>query len=274
VSRQIDAIKRVTGGLRVLPDFLIIGAQRCGTSSLYWYLAQHPDVAPAVRKEVHYFDWHYRRGLLWYRAHFPLAAYRIGLRVATGRRVLTGEASPYYLVHPHAPGRVKGLLPDVKLLVLLRDPVERAVSAYHHQVRRGRESLTIDQAFAREAAVLPRELERIDKDQLYRSEFHRHFAYLARGLYADQLSLWFDVCPRERFLILSSEQFFTETQSVFEEVLGFLGLLPWRPVEYRRFNAAAYETISAPTRQRLIEHFAPHNERLYQLVGRDFGWAR
>ena len=100
-----------TAPVRTLPDFLIIGAQKSGTTFLYQLLVQHPHVKPAFVKEVHYFDLEYRKGVNWYRSHFPL-------QMRNSREYITGEASPYYLFHPHAPRRASAVVPDAKLVVL------------------------------------------------------------------------------------------------------------------------------------------------------------
>ena len=118
-----------TSPLRLLPDFLILGAQRCGTTSLYNYLAQHPSVGPLVlEKGAHYFSTNYDKSLAWYRSHFPMK-WRAAAERRHGRPFVTGEGSPYYLFHPLAAQRVAKTLPHVKLLVMLRDPVERAYFA-------------------------------------------------------------------------------------------------------------------------------------------------
>ena len=103
---------------RRLPDFLIIGAQKCGTSSMFAYLNQHPQMKLPDVKEIHFFDLNYSNGLDWYTSHFPPAS--------LSHRMVTGEASPYYLFHPHVPERVRLHCPDVKLVVMLRNPVDRA----------------------------------------------------------------------------------------------------------------------------------------------------
>jgi hypothetical protein len=274
VNQTPSAFRLRTGPFRVLPDFVIIGAQKAGTSSLYHYLTAHPDVAPAARKEVHYFDWAYKRGTNWYRSNFPLSIYQTGFQAFKGRRLVVGEASPYYLFHPHVPGRLKALLPDAKLIVLLRDPVERTLSAYQHQVRKGREPLSLVEALDREGERIDAETTRLLAEPMYNSEAHRNYSYLARGHYAEQLSAWFSVFPRERFLVLHSQDFFDDTTRVFLQVQEFLGLACWHPAEYRRFNAAEYEALDPAVRQRLVDYFAPHNARLYDLLGRDFGWPR
>jgi hypothetical protein len=272
LNRPLTRFRIATGGLRMLPDYIIIGAQKCGTSSLYRYLNEHPAVAASAGKEIHFFDWYYARGPRWYRAHFPTAAYRELFRARTGQRLLTGEASPYYLFHPHAPRRVKALVPGAKLIALLRDPVERAVSAYHHQVRAGTEPLSLEDALDREPSRLAGEIERLQQDEHYKSAAHRRYSYAARGLYAEQIEHWLRYFPREQLLVIRSEDFFNDPASSVAETIGFLGLPPWTSREFRKFNAGDYGEIDPGIRRRLIEFFAPHNRRLYNLLGRDFGW--
>lgn len=274
INRPMTRFRVATGALRVLPDYVIIGAQKCGTSSLYRYLNEHPDVAAAAGKEVHYFDWHYGRGTNWYRAHFPTALSREMFRARNGRPLVTGEASPYYLFHPHAPQRVKALLPNVKLVALLRDPVERAVSAYHHQVRAGEESLSLVEALDREPDRLAGEIARLAQDSSYRSAAHRRFSYLARGVYVDQLETWFRFFPREQVMVIRSEDFFENPGPIVADVMRFLGLPKGPSSTFRRFNAGDYGSIDPAVRTRLTAYFAPHNQRLYDLLGRDFGWPR
>jgi len=274
LAATITTFRKLTGAVRLLPDFIIIGAQKAGTSSLYHYLAQHPFVAGAVRKEVHYFDWAFDRGENWYRAHFPTAAYRTVLDLTRKHRLVVGEASPYYLFHPHVPARAQALVPQARFIVLLRDPVERTLSSYQHQVRKERESLPLRAALERELVTMPAEMARVAAEPGYNSDAHRHFSYLYRGHYAEQLARWFDVFPREQFLILHSQRFFEDTAQVFGDVVRWLGLPPWEPPTYRRFNAAEYEALDAESRDWLVRYFTPHNERLYTLLGQDFGWPR
>ena len=159
-KRLSDATLELTGPARVRPDFLIVGAQRCGTTTMFKTLVQHPDVVrPFLRKGVHYFDKSYWRGERWYRGHFPLTV-TTKLR-GRGHRVLTGESSPYYMFHPLARQRLASDLPGVKLLVLLRDPVVRAYSAHSHEQARGFEDLEFEAAVEAEAGRIAGERERL-----------------------------------------------------------------------------------------------------------------
>lgn len=264
-----------TSRLRALPDFLIIGAQRAGTTSLYRYLAQHPAVGPVVlTKGAHYFDTNYDKGLDWYRAHFPMTCRKALVRRRLGVDMQTGEGSPYYVFHPLVPDRVAETLPDVKLILLLRDPVERAYSHHQHEVARGFEHLPFEEAIDREPERLAGERERMIADPTYRSFEHQHHSYLARGHYLEQILVWHERFPRERLLILLMEEFFSRPAEGFTRVLDFLGLPAWQPATFARYNARRYDQMDPSTRRRLAEHFAEPNRELERYLGIKLPWSR
>lgn len=263
--------RRMTGFLRVLPNFLIIGGQKCGTTSLYSYLGQHPSVLRATPKEVHFFDERFHRGLNWYRAHFPMATSRLLINLR-GDACLVGEASPYYMFHPLVPLRVHTLLPQARVIALLRNPVDRALSHYHHQVRKGRETLSFEEAVEQETCRLSGEVDRMIEDPRYRSFNHRHYSYLSRGLYLEQLQRWAQVFRRDQMLILRAEDLFVDPSSTFKQVCEWLQLRPIHLPEFKRRNQGQYAAMSQSTRRQLLAFFEPHNQRLYQHLGRDFGW--
>ncbi len=257
----------------MLPSYLVIGAQRAGTTSLYDALLRHPNVAgpTAWGKELHFFDTTFWRGVDWYRSFFPLTVSR---RIARhrGRDLVAGEATPYYLFHPAVPERVAITLPDVRLVALVRDPIERAYSHYQLNVRKDREKLSFEDALAAEEERLAGEEERILGDPRYISHHHRHHAYLARGLYADQLERWFGHFRRDQLLVLRAEDFFTRPSDGYRDVLEFLGLRAWQPNDFVPRNRASYAPIDQTLRARLEERFAEPNARLARLLDRDFGW--
>jgi hypothetical protein len=263
---------RITSGHRLLPDFLIIGTQRGGTTSLYKYLGQHPAMARALTKELRFFDLNYDRGVAWYRSRFPSARYRESFRRRKGMALVVGEASPDYLFYPHAPGRVRPLIPEVKLVVMLRDPVERAWSHYWHQFKRNHETLSFEEAIRREPERLAGELERMVADEHYISYERHHHSYLTRGIYVDQLRAWMELFRRDQFLIERSEDFFADPGAAFKRVQAFLGLPPWDLDQYEQFNAFASGSMDPDVRAELVAHFRPHNQRLEEFLGRDFGW--
>jgi hypothetical protein len=253
------------------PDFLIIGGQKCGTTSLYNYLIRHPGVLRAARKELRYFTQQFELGDSWYRQQFPNAKRRMLNRLTNGR-TLTGEATPYYLFHPLAPARIRAAYPRVRLIAMLRNPVDRAFSHYKHHVKLGEEHLPFEDAIAAEQARLAGEFERLAADGGYVAHALRVYSYLARGVYADQYERWYRYFAPDRILTLSSEQFFSNPAGAFAQALEFLGLPEHRLQDYETFNPGREETFAPELRERLIDYFRPHNERLYRLLDRDFGW--
>jgi hypothetical protein len=245
-----------TADLRVLPDFVILGTQRGGTTSLYQWLSLHPDMAPALKKEVHYFDVHYARGLRWYRSHFPLR----------GSGKLTGEASPYMLFHPLAPARAARDLPaSTRFIVLLREPVQRTVSGYWYSARRKRfERETFERAIALESERLQTGTERVLRGE--RSVEHSGYSYVARSEYVGQVQAWFDAVGRERILVVESEQMFARPE-VSNGIVEWLGL----PAHVQDFpvtnQSQRLGTESPELLAQLHEHFAPYNQKLFDLLG-------
>jgi hypothetical protein len=262
---------RLTAHHRLLPSYLIIGTQRGGTTSLYKYLVQHPALGQALTKELRFFDLNYHKGLDWYRSRFPTAR-RIERRLMGRPNPVVGEASPDYLFHPHAPRRIAGDLPDVKLIVLLRNPVDRAYSHYWHQFSRGHETLSFADAVSAEPERLRGELLRMKDDESYVSYERHHHSYIARGKYAEQLEVWFQLFARDRFLIESSERFFQDPSAGLSRALNFLGVADRKISRFEVFNAFTAGQMEAELRIQLERHFRPHNEHLYDLLGEDFGW--
>jgi hypothetical protein len=263
-----------TSRFRLLPDFLIIGAQRAGTTSLYRYLARHPAVGPVVlTKGAHYFDTNYDKGLDWYRAHFPTRWTKARAKRRLGVDLITGEGSPYYVFHPLAPARIAETLPEAKFLLMLRDPVERAYSHYQHELARGFEDLSFEEALEAEPERLAGERERMIQDPTYNSFEHQHHSYLARGRYLEQIQVWRALFPADRMLIITMEEFFSNPEPGFERVLRFLDLPAWRPERFERYNARRYSQMDPATRARLVDHFAEPNRELARFLGIDPGWS-
>lgn len=271
VRRRLSRRRRPDGPARgrTLPDFLIIGAQKCGTSSLFRWLGESPHVALSSRKEVHFFDLQFHEGVDWYRSYFPPQAPRDEGR---GQRPPVGESSPYYLFHPLAAQRVRQVLPEVRLIVLVRNPVHRAVSHYYHEVGNGFETLALPAALDREEERLAGEAERIAAEPGYVSFNHRHFSYQARGLYMDQLEAWGSLFPRDRLLVVSSERLFERPREEMARIFEFLEAPGGPPERYEAFNQRDYPSIPPEVEERLTRRFADHNARLYRFVGDDFGW--
>jgi len=247
-----------------LPDFIIIGTQKGGTTSTYRLLAKHPLVRRTDVNEVHYFDRNFGKGLEWYTSRF---------RGPEGG--LAGEKSPYYLYHPAAARRAARTVPEAKLIALLRNPVDRAYSHYRHSKRRGVEPLDdFEEAVAAEPERLRGEKERLLTDDSYVSYNHQHFSYLSRGVYVDQLEEWARFFDKDQMLVVASEDLYYRESEALQRILGFLGLQGWEPEVKRRRKPTGhkYPPMDLTLRQRLEEYFEPHNRRLYEYLEADLGW--
>lgn len=266
------------------PDFLIIGAQRGGTTSMYGYINSHPQVVPAEKKEVHFFDLNFHKGADWYREQFARFAKSVNRETVQQDVVeaennfitgfITGEASPYYLFHPLVPQRVYDLFPQIKLIVLLRDPVARAISHYYHEVKLGLEYLPIEDAIAEEEFRLKGEVEKMFSRATYYSFNHQHYTYLSRGIYIEQIANWMSFFPKEQFSILKSEDFYNDPQAILNQVFEFLNLPPHKLDKYEKWNAADYDMdeINEATYRQIKEYFQPHNRKLSDYLGINFDW--
>ena len=264
---------RLTHRARMLPGFLIVGAQRCGTTSMYRTLSQHPAILKAVlHKGIHYFDTGYDHGLGWYQGHFPLRAHAALVRRTSGDVPLTFESSPYYMFHPLAAQRILRDLPEVKLLVLVRDPVERAYSAYAHELGRGFETEPFERALELEDQRLAGEAERIISQPGYLSHSHQHNSYLTRGIYADQLERLEKLFGRDRLHVVDSGRFFTDPKPVYDGVLEFLGLRHHGYPVFEQYNSRARSPMPEALRTKLSEHFLPSDERLTRWLGQPPSW--
>jgi hypothetical protein len=257
------AVRVATARARMLPTCVIIGAQKCGTTSLHSYLAEHPDIGESQTKEVRYFDRpDGAHSELWYRAHFPLR----------GRYRYAIESSPYYLFHPRAPQRMSAVLPDAKLIALLRDPVARAHSHYHHDCAHGRETLPFGEALEVEAARIPAEHERLVRDPTADSKVHRQYSYVSRGLYAPQIRRWYEHYRRDQLLILESERLFEDPAGTLDQVHEWLGVRPHRPDNLRPYNTSDYDAIDSAFAVQLRNRFAADRAELEALTGMTFRW--
>jgi hypothetical protein len=259
----------------MLPTFTVAGAQRSGTTSLYRSLMGHPLIQPAVlRKGVNYFDLNYHRGMRWYRGHFPLRAVAERRARHLPGSPVTFDSSGYYMFHPLAPERMAADLPQLKVVTMVRDPVERAYSAHRHAYARGFETEPFEKAIELEPERLRGEVERICADPRYRSHSHRHQAYVTRGQYVEQLERLLAVYPREQLLIVESERFFEEPEVEFERILRFLDLPVLMPPKFDRYNARPRSPMPESTHARLRSHFEKYDEGLARLLGHEPAWRR
>jgi len=262
--------RTVTSDRRVLPDFLIIGAAKSGTTSLYFYLSQHPNLVRGYSQEVHFFDVplnspmdNFAKGERWYRTHFPL-------REDMGQHDKTFESSPPYLFSPRAPKRICDLLPDVRLIALLRNPTERAISAYFHRRRNGQEALGIEDALGADEERMHAALSRKDR----KNQGSVPYLYRKRGHYFEHIARFREYFPQDQMLILNSERFFADPQADLRRVFAFVGVDPDFSVPtLRPHNVGTNRHDVDPQIYRSLDgYFAPHNRKLYAMIGTDFGW--
>lgn len=281
LKRVIHAGSRTYGKLtassRLLPGFLVCGGQRCGTTSMYRALSSHPAILkPVLHKGIHYFDVGYGNGISWYRAHFPTRSGALRIGRQTGLAAQAFESSPYYLYHPLAAERFARDLPGVKLIVLVRDPVQRARSQHAHEVARGFETLTdFTEALEAEESRLEGQSARLRRDQNYYSFSHQHHAYRGRGQYADHLERIAKVVAPERILVVDSGDFFADPESTYQRVLRFLGL-PWLgEPRFERHNARVRRSRIDPAVDKELSHyFASHDARLAEWLRAVPSWRR
>lgn len=242
------------------PHFIILGITKGGTTSLYDYLTQHPQILPALRKEVRF--WHdnptFERSLSWYLAQFPA--------IALDQPYITGEATPAYIRVPIAGERLAQVFPQTKLILLLRNPIDRAISHYYMNVREGKEHRSIEAAFFSELEFISTHSE---ADWMVEQT---HFSYLRRWIYLTMIERWMQFFPKEQFLILKSEDFFTDPSSTVNQVFQFLEVAPYTLPAYSTRNEGYYTPISSSLRSALGDFFQPHNQKLEAFLGQKFDW--
>ena len=261
----------LTAPARMAPAFLVVGAQRSGTTTLFRVLSDHPRlVRPTISKGVAYFDVNYQRGMRWYLGHFPLRATAVRL---AGRGAKTFELSGYYSFHPLAADRIAKDLPHARVVLMVRDPVERAYSAHAHELARGFESEPFERALELEEQRLSGEVERITSDPTYRSHAHRHQAYLARGRYHEQVDRFAGAVGADRVHIVDAGRFFDEPRAELRALWNFLGVEDHQPPDgLQKWNARERMPMPDDLRRRLAAYFEPHDRLLETQMRRVPSW--
>lgn len=228
-------------------DFLVIGAQKSGTTSLYEYITAHLLVAKARRKELHFFDYKFDKGVDWYHERFSWE-----------KGMLQGEATPYYLFDKNCPARVKEYNPKAKLITILRDPVERAFSQYKMNVERGEEPLGFMEALLQEEKRVKESDENLNS-----------YSYQRRGLYFEQLQQWDKHFDKEQILVLDYHRFFKNPWNEVQKVYDFLELPGFYGNTHNFFSNKNSENMSLPedARNHLRHYFAKPNSKLAEQYG-------
>ena len=255
----------ITKDLHLLPSFVIIGVAKSGSSSIYDYLIRHDQISPCVVKEPDYFAKYFNRGVNWYKSCFPLKFQK--------NNVISGEASIHTYWHPHSPMRVKKILPNAKLIILLRNPIDRAYSHYQMEVNNGVEELSFEEAIENEESRTKNEYQKMIDNENYFSEIFNAKAFTTQGIYINYLKNWFDLFPKNQFLFIKSENFFKHPEDETNRILSFLKLPKIKLPEYHIIRKGVYkQSMNSSTREKLKEFFSPYNEELYKKTGINFGW--
>jgi hypothetical protein len=258
----------------VLPDVLIIGAMKSGTTTLFDMMCEHPGFLAPLTKEIEYFTnpRNFSRGVGWYRAHFPSRRAMQRSSRALGYKVVTGEATPG-MSTPFYATNARDVVPAARLIVTMRNPVDRAWSHFQHMRR-----------IYRSDATTFMEAIKADLDAYYRGEaltpenFRREWPrlvirnYVQRGHYAEQIEHWLDHFPRDQFLFLNFDDWRRCPSQAANAIARFSGL-PEHSFTYRKSNTGSYdESMPAQCRRLLTAHYRPHNRRLFDLLGEDWRW--
>lgn len=264
---------------RPFPDFLVIGAKRGGTTSLFNYLVRHPGILglyPQARgkKSTDYYFANNDQTERWYRSHFHSNVYRKFLSTRLGYTALSFEASPYYVWDPRIAEKVAGRSPQTKAILLLRDPVKRAWSHYQERVQNGVEPLKFSEALEREDERLDGELDRMLSDPHYHSTAWDWYSYKSRGEYLWQIENWTRHLPRENLLVLFSETLYVDTQTTVDKICNFLSLPRFALPTTRTYNASqqTQERIGEREEENLGKYFQAHNQELAQYLELDVPW--
>ena len=259
----------VTGTLRVLPNFIIIGAMKCGTTSLYYDICEHPCVSPAAYDEIGFFDSNFHLGLNWYRSMFPRKKQIEDVRQKEGIAI-TGEDTPFYFWNPVAAKRIQKLLPNIKLITILRNPIDRAYSEYQDLVSSESNSPSFETFIENEINTRRKDSSLITEENF--EIFNQNDSYLLKGIYIDQLKIWAGLFPKEQIFTLSTESLNSDPTASMESVFQYLNLPDYKIKKPQHQKQKKYTPMDSQTRKLLIEFFKPHNERLFKFIGKEFDW--
>ncbi len=241
------------------PSFLIIGAPKCGTSSLYSYITEHPNVISPLLKEINFFNKNFSKGINWYLSHFAL--------LPEGKYV-TGEATPLYLYHSDTPERVSDCFPDVKLIIILRNPVDRAISDYYHRARNKRLKMTFEEVFSPRLSefqgvtnILENENYLMDKNEI-----------IWRGMYFSFVEKWMNLFSREQVMVLQNEDLLENPGMVMQNVFKFLDIPSYESSSYAKKNVGSYSSLPDSIREEFSKLYHYHNQRLEDYLEIKLNW--
>ena len=261
----------LTSSVRVLPNFFVIGAGRTGTTSLYHYLNQHPCLTKSAYDELGYFDDNFHLGLNWYRSLFPTKFTQKKVESKHGK-FLTYDVTPQYIRRPWTARRISSYFPTTKLIAVVRNPVDKTYSHYNMSTVESNEKRSFEKIITKEIEEFQKTRYE-DKDDSYFSTVVEE-SYLARSFYQEQLEIWFKLFPKKQILVIKSEDLSNKTSKVLQDIFNFLMLPEYEIQDISRHRVSNYSQMNSNVRKTLLEFFRPYNKRLYEFLGRDFGWDR
>jgi hypothetical protein len=269
-STKINKIRLFSGNFRILPDFIIIGVQKCGTTSLYNYLTQHPEIESAISKQPHYFDINFGKKIIWYKSHFPLYIKKVFYKKILKKQFITGEASTDYINHPLVSKRIKESLPNVKIIIILRNPVKRTCSHYQMNKKTNDEKLPILSALKKDLEQRPKKEKEVKEKGIFFSEYFKKFEYLGRGEYVRQIEEWEKLFPKNQILILKLEDLENKPQDSLNEIFRFLNVKNHKFKKFNKQNVGKYDKIEPKVETFLEDYFKPYNKILFEKYGIKF----
>ncbi len=257
-------ISGITASKRVLPNFIIVGTVRSGTTSLYYNICEHPSVISAAYDEIGFFDSNYHLGINWYRSMFPTEKEMSEVKNKTGFS-LTGEDTPFYFWKEEAIKRIFDTIPNIKIIAIFRNPIDRAYSNYNLGLRAKSEELEFEDAIDEEIKFL--------RKHTFRESIDRRRSYISKGMYEKQMELWFNIFPRKQIHILSTEDMQKYPKDTLQKIFKFLELKEYNIKNPQKQKQAKYEKMNKETRKKLLEFYKPHNEKFFEVIQKRFDWS-
>ena len=261
----------ITSPFRVLPDFFVIGPGRTGTTSLFHYLGQHPSISKSAYDELGFFDVNYHLGLNWYRSLFPSILNKFLVKLKT-KMFLTYDVTPSYVRRPWVAKRIKNLFPKSKLIIVLRNPIDKSYSTYKLYVKQSGEKRTFQEVIADDMDDISNWKIKSKDDEYFATKIEN--SILARGFYLEQLLVWYEMFPKDQILIISSEELSGNTRATMNQIFKFLNLPEYEMPNISKVNVSPYSQMNEETRKLLISFFKPYNQELYKFLNFNFEWDK
>ena len=264
--------RNLTSSSRVLPDFIIIGAGRAGTTALYTYLIQHPSIITASTDndepvaDLHFFEYMISDKISWYKSHFPRKS---------KNSFVTGEFTSTYMYHKNVPERIFNLIPKIKLIVILRNPIDKAYSTYNQQSHFNEVTSSFEETIKAEFARIDLNKNHIEYTN-NNPNFDNYVEYniIRHGIYFNYLEKWFKIFPKKQIFVVDSNELENFPQQTLNKVFEFLNLSPHEIPNLAKVNVGKYSPMTESTRESLIEFYKPHNAKLNNLLGTNFDWNK